>query len=76
MCMSNYTDVCHYKYLHMQYTEIFSQKKKNENFMYKNFDSFNTLAQNIHCVYMLEPPRRGGSNEYPQCMFWSKNRKK
>ena len=26
-------------------------------------------AQNIDCVYSLEPPRRGGSNEYPQSMF-------
>ena len=25
--------------------------------------------QNIDCGYMLEPPRRGGSNEYPQSMF-------
>ena len=24
---------------------------------------------------MLEPPHRGGSNEYPQSMFWSKNKK-
>ena len=24
---------------------------------------------------MLEPPCRGGSNEYPQSMFWSKNKK-
>ena len=24
---------------------------------------------------MLEPPQRGGSNEYPQSMFWSKNKK-
>ena len=24
---------------------------------------------------MLKPPRRGGSNEYPQSMFWGKNRK-
>ena len=24
---------------------------------------------------MLEPPRGGGSNEYPQSMFWSKNKK-
>ena len=22
------------------------------------------------CGYSLEPPRRGGSNEYPQSMFW------
>ena len=26
-------------------------------------------APNIDCVYSLEPPRRGGSNEYPQSMF-------
>ena len=26
-------------------------------------------AQNIDCWYLLEPPRRGGSNEYPQSMF-------
>ena len=28
-------------------------------------------AQNIDCGYSLEPPRRGGSNEYPQSMFWA-----
>ena len=26
-------------------------------------------AQKIDCGYSLEPPRRGGSNEYPQYMF-------
>ena len=26
-------------------------------------------AQNIDCGYSLEPPRRGGSNKYPQSMF-------
>ena len=26
-------------------------------------------AQNIDCGYSLEPPRRGGSNVYPQSMF-------
>ena len=30
--------------------------------------------QNIDCRYTLEPPRRGGSNEYPQSMFWKKHR--
>ena len=29
----------------------------------------------IHCGYKLEPPRPGGSNEYPQCMFWGKNKR-
>ena len=30
------------------------------------------LLKNIDCGYSLEPPRRGGSNEYPQSMFWAK----
>ena len=29
------------------------------------------LLKNIDCWYSLEPPRRGGSNEYPQSMFWA-----
>ena len=32
-------------------------------------------AQNIDSGYSLEPPRRGGSNEYPQSMFWAEIRK-
>ena len=35
----------------------------------KNCDIFHITAQNIDCGYSLEPPRRGGSNEYPQSMF-------
>ena len=27
-------------------------------------------SKNIDCGYSLEPPRWGGSNEYPQSMFW------
>ena len=34
------------------------------------------LLQNIDCGYMLEPHRRCGSNEYPQCMFWIKKIRK
>ena len=30
---------------------------------------FLILLRNIDCGYSLEPPRRGGSNEYPQSMF-------
>ena len=48
---------------------------KIENFQLKSFDIFLIFAQNIDCGYTLEPPRRGGSNEYPQSMFWSKNKK-
>ena len=47
---------------------------KNENFQMKNSDIFPISAQNIDCGYSLEPPRRGGSNEYPQSMFSSKNK--
>ena len=42
---------------------------KNKNFQIKNSDSFHISAQNIDCRYSLEPPRRGGSNEFPQSMF-------
>ena len=64
----------HYENLSMQYTEIFSSVKI-KNFQWKIVDIFFIFAQNIYCRYTLEPPRRGGSNEYPQSMFWSKNKK-
>ena len=48
---------------------------KNENFQIKNSDIFHISSQNIDCGYSLEPPRRGGSNEYPQSMFLSRNKK-
>ena len=60
----------HYENLPMQYTENFFSSKN-----YNNFDIFLIFAPNIDCGYKLEPPRRGGSNEYPQSMFWSKNKK-
>ena len=41
----------------------------------KNSDIFHISAQNIDCGYSLEPPRRGGSNEYPQSMYLSRNKK-
>ena len=58
----------------MQYIEIFSAVKI-ENFIGKFLIFFLKFAKNIDCGYTLEPPRRGGSNEYPQSMFWSKNNK-
>ena len=33
------------------------------------YSIFLFLLKNIDCGYSLEPPRRGGSNEYPQSMF-------
>ena len=40
-------------------------------FRYKDSDIFHISAQNIDFGYSLEPPRRGGSNEYPQSIFWA-----
>ena len=33
------------------------------------YNIFLISAQNIDYEYSLEPPQRGGSNEYPQSMF-------
>ena len=35
------------------------------------YNIFLISAQNINGGYSLEPPRRGGSNEYLQSMFWT-----
>ena len=55
--------------------EILPPKKK-ENFQTNFFYIFHMSAQNIDCGYSLEPPWRGGSNEYPQSMFEPEIRKK
>ena len=51
---------------HHQKLKVFRKKKS---------DIFHISAQNINCGYSLEPPRRGGSNEYPQSMYLSRNKK-
>ena len=56
-----------------KYVENFTTK--NWKFSDKNSNIFHISAQNIDCRYSLEPPRRGGSNEYPQSMFLSRNKK-
>ena len=53
-----------------QYTEIFSRVKL-ENFIQKHV--FNILGQNMYYGYTGEPPRQGGTNEYPQSMVWIKS---
>ena len=40
-------------------------RQKTEKFQIKTFVIVQISAQNIDCGYSLEPPRRGGSNEYP-----------
>ena len=56
-----------------KYTKNFTTK--NWKFSDKNSDSFHISALNLDCGYSLEPPRWGGSNEYPQSMFLSRNKK-
>ena len=56
----------------MIYSNFF--RSKIENFQRKIFAFFLIFAQNIDCGYSLEPPRQGGSNEYPLC-FGAKIRK-
>ena len=39
-----------------------------------SFFFFHISAQNIDCGYSLEPPRRGGFNEYRNLCFWAEIR--
>ena len=74
MTIAILNDPCHYENTPIQIYRKF-HLKKTENFRIKNSDIFYISAQNIDCGYSLEPPHRGGSNEYPQSMFLSKNKK-
>ena len=47
---------------HHQNLKVFSDK---------NSDILHISAQNIACWYSLEPPRRGGSNEYHNLCVWA-----
>ena len=71
--------VCHSKNTPIQiYRKFHLQKLKNfqiKTLWQKHSDIFHISAQNIDCGYSLEPPRRGGSNEYPQSTFLSRNKK-
>ena len=57
-----------------KYIENFTTKKEKK-FRLKIPMFFISLLKNIDCGYSLEPPRQGGSNEYPQSMFLSRNKK-
>ena len=52
------------KHANMIYSNFF--RSKIDNFQTKNFDIFLIFAQNIDLT---------SSNEYPQSMFWSKDKK-
>ena len=49
------------------YWKFYHQKMKKKSD--QNSDIFHISAQNIDCWYLLEPPRRGGSNEYHNLCF-------
>ena len=66
--------VTHYENTPIQIYRKFHLQKL-ENFQIKKLIFFLIFAQKIDCGYSLEPPRRGGSNEYPQSIFWAKIRK-
>ena len=55
-----------YENLSMQYTEV-SFKKRKLKIPLENSDFIKYFAQKIH--------RRGGSNQYTQCMFWIRSKK-
>ena len=62
------------KYAYSNILKI-SPPKKPESFQIKILIVFIFLLENMDCWYSLEPPRRSGSNEYPQSMFSSRNKK-
>ena len=62
----------HYENTLFKFIENFTTK--NENFQIKILIFFIFLLK-TDCGYSLEPHRRGGSNEYPQFMFLSRNKK-
>ena len=56
-----------------KYTKNFTTK--NWKFSDKNSDIFSYFCSKLRLWYSLEPPRWGGSNEYQQSMFLSRNKK-
>ena len=62
-------------YENTPFKDIENFTAKEENFSDKDSDIFHISDQNTDCGYLLEPPRRGGSNEYPQSMVFNKIRK-
>ena len=58
--------LCKHAYAILKFYTTVKQKK----IQIKNCDIFLIFAQNIDCGYTLER-----SNEYPQSMFFSKNKK-
>ena len=65
-----------FKYTRNFTTEKWKFSDKNIDFFFFFFFFFFQISVHItDCGYSLEPPRRGGSNEYPKSMFLSRNKK-
>ena len=63
------------KHTYINILNILSSKNENiHEKKTKHLIFFHISAQNIDCGYSLELSRRGGSNEYPQSMFLSRNK--
>ena len=68
------TKVRLFKYI--VYWKFHHKKKIKKSFLTdKNSDIFHISTQNIDYGYSLKLPPQGGSNEYPQSMFLSRNEK-
>ena len=65
------TKTCVFRYIE----NIENSPPKTESFQKRIMIFYHVPAQNTDCGYLLEPLRRGGSNEYPQSMFLSRNKK-
>ena len=71
-----YDGVCNSWTCHLMYKPPGNMSVKySKTGVYRGIPFFLFLLQNIDCGYSLEPPRRGGSNVYPQSMFLAKLRK-
>ena len=57
------------------YSNILKNSSPKTEISDKNSEIFHISAQNIDCGYSSEPPHQGGSNEYQQSMFLSRNKK-
>ena len=65
----------HYENMPFQIYWKFRHQKNCKKKSDKNSDILHISDQSTDCGYSLEPPCRGGSNEYTQSMFWAEIRK-
>ena len=70
--LSNYAQMCTKMLITKTYLYNFDPLKPHFYIVKLGFTLFFIfLLKNLDCGYSLEPPPRGGSNEYLQSMFWA-----